>query len=84
MCDAGSSMEVIWHEAQCWFRACDVTRWLGYRNGRQVILAHVKSKDKTTKEFLAPGGDHSIYINETGLRALARTSSCGWPVTCTT
>jgi len=67
-------MEVILHEGQCWFRAADVTRWLGYRNGRQVILQWVKSKDKTTKEFLVPGGDRSIYINENGLRALARRS----------
>ena len=67
-------MEVILHEGECWFRGADVTRWLRYQNGRQVILQWVKPKDKTTKEFLTAGGDRSIYINENGMRALARRS----------
>ena len=67
-------MEVILHEGQCWFRAADVTRLLRYKNGNQVVIQWVKPKDKTTKEFLVTGGDHAIYINENGMRALARRS----------
>ena len=73
-CETGHSMEVILHEGECWFRGADVTRWLRYQSGRQVILQWVKPKDKTTKEFLVAGGDRSIYINENGMRALARRS----------
>jgi hypothetical protein len=72
LCETGHRMEVILHEGQCWFRAADVTRWLRYRNGRQVVLRCVKSKDKTTKEFLVEGGGHSTFINENGLRGLLK------------
>ena len=73
-CAAGFQMDIILHEGQRWFKAADATRHLGYSNGRQAVILHVKQKDKTTKEFLAPGGDHSVYINEIGLRNLIRRS----------
>jgi hypothetical protein len=72
LCETGHRMEVILHEGQCWFRAADVTRWLRYRNGNQVVIKWVKSKDKTTKEFLVEGGGHSTFINENGLRGLLK------------
>ena len=67
-------MDIISHESQHWFRAADVTRHLAYSNGRQAVMSHVKQKDKTTKDFLVPGGDHSVYVNESGVRALIRRS----------
>ena len=73
-CDEGYKMDIIMHEGQHWFRAADVTRHLRYSNGRQAVMSHVKQKDKTTKDFLVSGGDHSVYVNESGVRALIRRS----------
>ena len=73
-CNAGIQMDIILHEGQHWFRAADATRHLGYANGRQAIINFVKPKDRTTKEFLVEGGGSSVYINETGVRALIRRS----------
>jgi hypothetical protein len=74
-CDTGYKMDIILHEGQHWFRAADATRHLGYSNGRQAVINFVKQKDRTTREFLVEGcGDHSVYINETGMRALIRRS----------
>ena len=73
-CDAGYKMDIILHEGQRWFRAADVTRHLAYSNGREAVIQHVKQKDKTTNDFLVPGGDHSVYVNESGMRALIRRS----------
>ena len=73
-CDEGYKMDIILHEGQHWFRAADVTRHLAYSNGRQAVMSHVKQKDKNTKDFLVPGGDHSVYVNESGVRALIRRS----------
>jgi hypothetical protein len=71
-CDDGYKMDIVSHEGQHWFRAADVTRHLGYSNGRQAVINYVKAKDRTTKEFLVEGGGASVYINEHGLRALTR------------
>ena len=73
-CAAGYQMYIILHEGQRWFRAADVTRHLAYSNGREAVIRHVKQKDKTTNDFLVPGGDHSVYVNESGVRALIRRS----------
>ena len=73
-CSDGYKMDIVSHEGQHWFRAADVTRHLGYKNGRQAVITFVKQKDRTTKEFLAEGGGACVYINENGLRALIRRS----------
>ena len=73
-CTTGFQMDIILHEGQHWFRAADATRHLGYSNGRAAIISFVKQKDKTTKEFLVEGGGPSVYINESGMRALIRRS----------
>jgi hypothetical protein len=72
----GSKIEVILHEGQCWFRSADVTRYLGYGNGRQAIINKVKQKDRITRDFLLDGADHShaVYITENGVRDLVRRS----------
>jgi prophage antirepressor-like protein len=74
ICDDGYKMDIVTHEGHHWFRAADVARHLGYANGREAVIRHVKQKDRTTKEFLVPGGDHAVYVNESGLRALIRRS----------
>ena len=71
-CYDGYKMDIISHEGQHWFKAADVTRHLGYKNGRQAVITFVKAKDRTTKEFLVDGGGGCVYINESGLRALIR------------
>ena len=71
-CDTGYKMDIVLHEGAHWFRAADVTRHLAYSNGREAVIRHVKQKDRTTQEFLMQGGNHSVYINEAGVRALIR------------
>ena len=45
-CYDGYKMDIISHEGQHWFKAADVTRHLGYKNGRQAVITFVKAKDR--------------------------------------
>ena len=74
ICDIGKKMDILLHEGQHWFRAANVTSHLGYANGRQAVINFVKKKDRAAKKDLMEGSESSIYINETGLRALIRRS----------
>ena len=83
-CEKGYQVDIIIKDGAPWFRACEVTNYLGYGNGRQAVLAHVKPKYTLTKEALGslePAEnrclsnrrqlqDTSAYISEPGLYAL--------------
>ena len=83
-CEKAYDVDIILQNGVPWFRGCDVTKILGYGNGRQAVLAHVKPKYTLTKEALEnlePAGnrclpnrrqlqDTSVYISEPGLYAL--------------
>jgi len=45
-------VDVITKDGAPWFRAADLTRILGYSNGRQAVITHVRSKYSRTKEKL--------------------------------
>ena len=83
-CEKAYDVDIVVREGAPYFRACEVTRILGYGNGRQAVLAHVRPKYMLTKEALecmetAQGRclsnrrqlqDTSVYISEPGLYAL--------------
>jgi prophage antirepressor-like protein len=83
-CDGAYDVDIILKDGTPWFRACEVTSVLGYGNGRQAVLAHVKPKYTLTKEALGhletdkdrclsnrrQLQDTSVYISEPGLYAL--------------
>ena len=83
-CKKAYDVDILLKDGVPYFRACEVTKILGYGNGRQAVLAHVKPKYMITKEALGhmePGQerclsnrrqlqDTSVYISEPGLYAL--------------
>ena len=83
-CEKGYQVDIVLKDGAPWFRACEVTKILGYGNGRQAVLAHVKPKYMLTKEALGHMEpvqerclldrrqlqDTSVYISEPGLYAL--------------
>jgi prophage antirepressor-like protein len=83
-CEKGYDVDILLKDGAPWFRACQVTKILGYGNGRQAVIAHVKPKYTLTREALGqleptqggclenrrPLQDASVYISEPGLYAL--------------
>ena len=83
-CEKGYQVDIVLKDGAPWFRACEVTKILGYGNGRQAVLAHVKPRYMLTKEaleYMEPAQerclsnrrqlqDTSVYISEPGLYAL--------------
>jgi len=83
-CEKGYQVDIVLKDGAPWFRACEVTKILGYGNGRQAVLAHVKPRYMLTKEALEcmetvrgrclsnrrQLQDTSVYISEPGLYAL--------------
>ena len=58
-----------------WFSAKDVTRALGYSNGRKAVLDHVWTDDKGVTKSDTLGGKQNINIvNESGLYSLILSS----------
>ena len=51
-CEKAYQVDIILKDGAPFFRACEVTRILGYRNGRDAVLKHVKEKHKIAKEAL--------------------------------
>ena len=52
VCEKAYDVDIILKDGAPFFRACEVTRILGYKNGRDAVLKHVKEKHKITKEAL--------------------------------
>ncbi len=77
-------VDIILKDGAPWFKACQVTKILGYKNGRDAVMKHVKEKYKLPKDALDQPGvdfekgsesrrmpqDTAIYISEGGLYAL--------------
>ena len=84
-CDGAYQVDIVLKDGAPWFRACDVTRTLGYKNGRDAVTKHVKEKYKLTKDALEatleggsktlhPPHDLAVYILEPGLYSLIMRS----------
>ena len=84
-CEKAYDVDIILKDGAPFFRACEVTRILGYKNGRDAVLKHVKEKHKITKEALEatleggsktlhPSHDLAVYISEPGLYSLIMRS----------
>ena len=83
-CDKAYEVDIVLKEGAPWFKACEITKILGYKNGRDAVLKHVKEKYKTTREDLDCLGvdqgmrrdslhiprDVAVYISEPGLYSL--------------
>ena len=84
VCKKAYDVDIILKDGAPWFRACEVTKILGYGNGRQAVIAHVKPQYTLTREALGhpectqggclenrhPLQDASVYISEPGLYSL--------------
>jgi len=51
-CDKACEVDIVLKEGAPWFKACEITKILGYKNGRDAVLKHVKEKYKATREAL--------------------------------
>lgn len=60
------------------FCAADVTRALGYNNGRDAVAKHCDEEDVAKRDTLTSGGIQSLtYVTESGLYALVFGSKLG-------
>ncbi len=83
-CDKGYQVDIVLKDGTPWFRACEITKILGYKNGRDAVMKHVKDKYKITRdalghlegssELLHPPQDLAVYISEPGLYSLIMRS----------
>ena len=87
-CEKGYQVDIVLKDGAPWFRASEVTKILGYGNGRQAMKSHVKPKYTLTWEALghaglAQGGcpesgqplqATQVYISEPGLYSLIMRS----------
>jgi len=83
-CEEGYQVDIVLKDGAPYFRACEVTKILGYGNGRQALKTHVNPKYTLTREALGhteltqggcpesghPLQDASVYISEPGLYSL--------------
>ena len=87
-CERAYDVDIVLKDGAPWFRACQVTKILGYKNGRDAVLKHVKEKYKLPRDALDQLGVHqekgsetrrspqdiAVYISEGGLYALVMRS----------
>ena len=60
---------------EIWFVANDVTEILGYKNGRDAVARHCKSKGVAKHDTPTTGGKQSLtHINESNLYRLVISS----------
>ena len=52
VCKKAYNVDIVLKDGAPYFRACEVTRILGYQNGRAAVMKHVKEKYKVTREAL--------------------------------
>ena len=85
VCDGAYDVDIVLKDGAPYFRACEVTKILGYKNGRDAVLKHVREKYRVTKEALEatseggsktlhPPHDLAVYISEPGLYSLIMRS----------
>ena len=85
VCDGAYDVDIVLKDGVPYFRACEVTKILGYKNGRDAVLKHVREKYRVTKEALEatseggsktlhPPHDLAVYISEPGLYSLIMRS----------
>jgi prophage antirepressor-like protein len=51
-CDGAYQVDIVLKDGAPWFRGCEVTRILGYKNSSDALKKHVKEKYKSTKDGL--------------------------------
>jgi prophage antirepressor-like protein len=84
-CKKGYQVDIVLKDGAPWFRACEITKILGYQNGRAAVMKHVREKYKVTREALGgdqgkstgmvhPPQDAAVYISEPGLYSLVMKS----------
>jgi prophage antirepressor-like protein len=52
VCDGAFEVDILLKDGAPYFRACEVTKILGYGNGRQALKSHVNPKYTLTREAL--------------------------------
>ena len=65
VCDGAYDVDIVLKDGAPYFRACEVTKILGYKNGRDAVLKHVREKYRVTKEALeatSEGGSGMLHI----------------------
>lgn len=68
-------IRIVEQNGEPWFVAADVTKTLGYANGRDALSKHVDTEDKGVAKRDTLGGQQQIsIINESGLYALILSS----------
>lgn len=68
-------IRIVEQNGEPWFVAADVTKTLGYANGRKAVGDHVDPEDKGVTKRDTLGGQQQItIINESGLYALILSS----------
>jgi prophage antirepressor-like protein len=87
-CKKAYDVDIVLKDGAPWFRACEITKILGYQNGRAALTKHVREKYKVTREALDqlrddqgkrtgpvhPPQDAAVYISEPGLYSLVMKS----------
>jgi prophage antirepressor-like protein len=80
-CEKGYQVDIVLKDGVPYFRACEVTKILGYKNGRDAVLKHVKDKYKVSRDTLEGSSetlhtpqDLAVYISEPGLYSLIMRS----------
>ena len=51
-CEKGYQVDIVLKDGIPWFRGCEVTKILGYQNGRDAMRKHIKEKYKVTRDAL--------------------------------
>jgi prophage antirepressor-like protein len=63
-CEKGYQVDIVLKDGAPWFRACEVTRILGYKNSSDAVKKHVQEKYKSTKDVLGAtqgGASKTLY-----------------------
>ena len=50
VCDGAYDVDIVLKNGAPYFRACEVTKILGYKNGRDAVLKHVREKENMNME----------------------------------
>jgi prophage antirepressor-like protein len=51
-CEKAYDVDIVLKDGMPWFRACQVTRILGYKNSNDALKKHVKEKYRSAKDTL--------------------------------
>ena len=45
-CDKAYEVDIVLKEGAPWFKACEITKIIGYKNGRDAVLKHVRKSTR--------------------------------------